>query len=629
MTTRLEISIANRDATEWSVKEEGTGVTDSMDAIDATNQLMMMRGPAEMRMFNGDVFDRARSGPNNPEEGGNVGNVGNMGKDGITMIRSPVRVATNIPGVLVLVGGKSYGKHPTNPTKHMYKCVPDDRRLPAFIVAYDSGKKGFSKMPHNLYITFRYVAWDTKHPRGAIVQNMGAVNVLENYYEYILYCKGLNTSTARLTRAARYAVNRVTGGPGDMDANMTAAIMTHITESIGTTIESRVDERVITIDPRGATDFDDAFSVKVYAGYQVLSVYVANVALWLEGLELWESMSDRVATVYLPDRKRTMLPSILSDSLCSLRRDHPRFALAMDMVVRDDAVVDVRYTNVIIRVAENYVYESRELRADPTYMNAFGISRRISRKNCVSTGGMTPNPPTSPIPPVTCSRDMVAYLMTRMNYECAKNLSGQSENGIYRATGFKNNRSNDDTRIPESLPPDVYAYLHNWKNYTGKYVHQIRTEHAIMGLDCYVHITSPIRRLVDLLNLMAFQKNNCLAPMSERAQAFYDRWTTHGGMEKINADMRAIRTVQGDCDLLRACVESPDVTDRAYTGIVFDREEREDGMYMYMVYIPDLKLTSRTTHRDRFENYVVGSFRVFVFDDEENMRRKVRVGIVA
>ena len=108
MTTRLEISIANRDATEWSVKEEGTGVTDSMDAIDATNQLMMMRGPAEMRMFNGDVFDRARSGPNNPEEGGNVGN---MGKDGITMIRSPVRVATNIPGVLVLVGGKSYGMH--------------------------------------------------------------------------------------------------------------------------------------------------------------------------------------------------------------------------------------------------------------------------------------------------------------------------------------------------------------------------------------------------------------------------------------------------------------------------------------------------------------------------------------
>ena len=555
---------------------------------------------------------------------------GMEGIEGITLVCSPTRAAMNIPGVLVLVGGKSYGKHPTNPVKHLYKCVPDDRRLPAFIVAYDSSRKGFSKMPHNLYITFRYVIWDAKHPRGSIVQNLGAVNVLENYYEYVLYCNDLTTSILGFTRAARAAIKRLTGGTGVTDAGTASTIISRIMASNRTTIESRLDERVITIDPHGAADFDDAFSVNVYAGYQVLSVYVANVALWLEGLDLWDSMSDRVATVYLPDRKQSMLPSILSDSLCSLRCDQPRFALAMDLVIRDDVVVDVRYTNVIIRVAENYVYDSRALRADPTYMNAFGITRRISRKNGVSTGGMSPNPPTSPIPPVTCSRDMVAYLMTHMNYECAKNLSGQSENGIYRATGFKNNHTNnDDTRIPESLPPDVYAYLHNWKNYTGKYVHRIRTEHAIMGLDCYVHITSPIRRLVDLLNLMAFQKNNCLAPMSERAQAFYDRWTTHGGMEKINADMRAIRTVQGDCDLLRACVESPDVTDRAYSGIVFDREEREDGMYMYMVYIPDLKLTSRTTHRDRFENYVVGSFKVFVFDDEDNMRRKVRVGFVS
>ena len=47
----------------------------------------------------------------------------------------------------------------------------------------------------------------------------------------------------------------------------------------------------------------------------------------------------------------------------------------------------------------------------------------------------------------------------------------------------------------------------------------------MLELDAYVHITSPIRRLVDMLNMM-MMLDRCGWKMSEKAKAFYARWTS-------------------------------------------------------------------------------------------------------
>ena len=103
-------------------------------------------------------------------------------------------------------------------------------------------------------------------------------------------------------------------------------------------IEDRCDRRIITIDPSNTLDFDDAFGIEpIYenddqVGWEI-SIYIANVFLWLETLELWDTFSHRVSTIYLPDRKRPMLPTVLSDTLCSLQQDNKRFAFAFDIKV--------------------------------------------------------------------------------------------------------------------------------------------------------------------------------------------------------------------------------------------------------------------------------------------------------
>ena len=109
----------------------------------------------------------------------------------IEIVHSSIRSGTFIPGVLILQNNKTYGR---KNGRLLYKCVPDDMRLPAFIVPYEIKKVGFTKIFLNMYVTFQFTSWEDKHPHGQLNQVIGEVDKLDNFYEYQLYCKSLNAS---------------------------------------------------------------------------------------------------------------------------------------------------------------------------------------------------------------------------------------------------------------------------------------------------------------------------------------------------------------------------------------------------------------------------------------------------
>jgi hypothetical protein len=111
-------------------------------------------------------------------------------KNNVTIVHSTVRSGSPMPGVLIINGNKTYGRSKNG--KLLYKCVPDDKRLPPFLVPYEIKNVGFSKVFVNLYVTFEFSDWDDKHPTGRLVSSIGPVDVLDNFYEYQLYCKSLN-----------------------------------------------------------------------------------------------------------------------------------------------------------------------------------------------------------------------------------------------------------------------------------------------------------------------------------------------------------------------------------------------------------------------------------------------------
>ena len=148
----------------------------------------------------------------------------------------------------------------------------------------------------------------------------------------------------------------------------------------------------------------------------------------------------------------------------------------------------------------------------------------------------------------------------------------------------------------------------------------------MLELDAYIHITSPIRRLVDLLNIIKFQQNTGIIQLSENSDKFYNKWLDN--LEYINTTMRSIRKVQVDCTLLDLCANNQYIMDKEYDGYVFDKILRNDGLFQFMVFLPELKLSSRITLRDNIDNFENRKFKLFLFNDEESFKKKIRLHLL-
>ena len=56
--------------------------------------------------------------------------------------------------------------------------------------------------------------------------------------------------------------------------------------------------------------------------------------------------------------------------------------------------------------------------------------------------------------------------------------------------------------------------------------------------------------------------------------------------------MRSIRKVQNDCSLLKICMEDSEVLNKVYEGFIFDKLVRNDALYQYMVYLPEINMVN-------------------------------------
>ena len=92
--------------------------------------------------------------------------------------------------------------------------------------------------------------------------------------------------------------------------------------------------------------------------------------------------------------------------------------------------------------------------------------------------------------------------------------------------------------------------------------------------------------------------------------------------------MRAIRKVQADCSLLDTCYNTPDILDKTFDGYCFDKLVRNDGLYQFIVFLPELKLTSKITVRENLENYEKRQYKLYLFNDEEKFKKKIRLQLI-
>jgi exoribonuclease R len=533
----------------------------------------------------------------------------------------------HIPAVLIINDGKTYGRHKN---KLLYKCLPDDKRIPAFLVPYEIKHVGFFKTFENIFVTIQFVHWNNKHPFGVINQSIGPVDILDNFYEYQLFCKSLNNSIQNFNKRTLTSLNA--SSPGSCTNDLDAII--HNICANYHSIQDRVLRKyyhVFSIDPANSGDYDDAFSISQQNDKFLVSIYISNVPIILNALNLWSSFSQRISTIYLPDKKRPMLPTILSEQLCSLQAGCDRIAFTMDLVINASGVIEsAMFVNTKMRVVKNYTYESDELLASAHYSTLLGCCQLMAKTQKYTNH-------------INDSHELVAYLMVLMNNYCAKELLGYNQ-GIFRTVINKKEEKGIDPGVPPStidVPSSVNNFIHIWRNTCGQYVDLQKCNgssagssaslnasltHPLLGLDAYIHITSPIRRLVDLLNMMKLQSAQQIFVFGDCAHDFYNHWLKQ--LEYINTSMRSIRKIQMDCNLLALCSKRAEVMEQIYEGYCFDKMARKDGLFQYNVYLPELKMASRITCGHDLPHLHKSQYKLFLFNNADRFKKKIRLQII-
>lgn len=564
-----KIIIHDRTYSSWSLSEDN-----SFRELKIDNPIFH---PAKQKLFTKDVFI--------------FDNESNI----VSLKYSHIRSGTPIAGVLLLSQNKTFGRT-KNKKRLLYKCIPDDNKLPAFLLPYET-TIGFSKIQSNKFVLFKFDNWDDQHPHGILTDVLGDVTNLETFYEYQLHCKSLHVSLSTFTNTARDKLRETSE----------QEYIQRILDNPNFEIEDRMHQSgIFSIDPENSLDFDDAFSIiSNENGTYNLSIYIANVYFWLETLGLWKSFSNRVATIYLPDRKRPMLPTVLSDSLCSLQEGSPRFAFAMDLTLSYSGdILNISYKNVAIIVSKNYRYEEHALiYNNPNYNTLFDMTKSIDTS-------------------IKDSHDVVSFWMIKMNSICGEHMVSR-QIGIFRKTQQSQDTCeyNDIPNISESAQRTIRM----WNNISGQYVAygpDMNLCHDVMKIKNYVHMTSPIRRLIDLLNQMWFSENIGLH-ISPDAHNFLSSWIQK--IDYLNVSMRSIRKIQTDCEVLHRCYINPDIMKTIHKGVIFDKLHKSDGAFVYMVYLEGLNMLSRMKTYTELDNLSIHSFQLYFFEEEHNLKKKIRV----
>lgn len=153
----------------------------------------------------------------------------------------------------------------------------------------------------------------------------------------------------------------------NLSADFPSAVIAEAQKVVNLKIEDCMTNRrdfrdlpVITIDPADARDLDDAVSlVENNDGTMTLGVHIADVSEYVtEGGELDKEAYRRGTSVYFPDCVFPMLPTQLSNGVCSLNPNEPRLTLSVLMTLdKFYNIIDYKIKKSVIQSVTRFSYD--------------------------------------------------------------------------------------------------------------------------------------------------------------------------------------------------------------------------------------------------------------------------------
>ena len=355
------------------------------------------------------------------------------------------------------------------------------------------------------------------------------------------------------------------------------------------------DKLVITIDPADAKDHDDAiFIAKTKSGGWLLEVHIADVSHYIKpGAPMDKEAVERGNSTYLVDRVLPMLPTELSNGICSLKPNVDRLTKCAIMEISSDGhIINTKFVDAVIHSRAKLSYEQAQSildgkpapeGSDPTLSGSVKEAWKMAsllRKNRFLNGALDLEMPEIKIKldengraceahqvVHTSSHQLIEECMLIANQSVAKIIRERSKPSIFRI-----HEDPDPSRLEDYAetakqhgykPGDltnrshIQALLDSSKGTAEEHTIKLgllkslkRAAYAAdpighygLAKNDYTHFTSPIRRYADLI-------------VHRSLQPFLDNAPKNADRTPSQADLRDIARHISDTERTSAEAES-------------------------------------------------------------------------
>ena len=266
----------------------------------------------------------------------------------------------------------------------------------------------------------------------------------------------------------------------------------------------------MTIDGPTTLDFDDALTVEEQDGNFLVGVHISDVAHYVRPEDpLFLEAMRRGTSIYFPEGQIPMLPRHLSQGICSLVQGEIRATISFMILLSKEAeVLKVRIFPSIIKVARRLTYdEANSMMSSDKELVILNDLRRKLRNKRLDAGALL-----LPFPDVnihlqdggskvqvsladsdTPSRALVSEMMILANTEAARYVADRMAPGLFRA------QKPPRKRVVHGIDNDLFLNSKQRKMLSRGELLTNAQPHSGLGVTQYTTITSPIRRLLDLV----------------------------------------------------------------------------------------------------------------------------------
>ena len=266
---------------------------------------------------------------------------------------------------------------------------------------------------------------------------------------------------------------------------------------------------VFTIDGPTTRDFDDGLHLEKQGENYLVGIHIADVGLYVkQGTALFDEALKRGTSIYLPEKHLSMLPPALSEIKLSLLKDQDRPALSFLVLLSPTAeVLKFEIVHSVVSVKQQLTYhEADQLVKKDKILAPLAALSVLLRQRRVNNGALL-----LPMPELninireddsieisssaadTPSRVLVAEFMILANTLGAQFVAEREAPGLFRC------QPEPRQRIIDGFEKDIIKVIQQRKRLSPMSLLTTPKGHSCVGAPQYTTVTSPIRRLLDLI----------------------------------------------------------------------------------------------------------------------------------